>query len=91
MTFKQIKDCLPKEFKDPLSKALKLIILNWEALTEENIHKNFQPEKLTKKGVLVLKKTGNLEVPNTKGIFNELKKKLNSFLGKDFINKIKFF
>lgn len=91
MTFKQIKDCIPKEFKDSLSEALKLIILNWEALTEENIHKNFQPEKLTKKGVLVLKKIGNLEAPNTKGIFNELKKKLNSFLGKDFIYKIKFF
>lgn len=91
MTFKQIKDCLPKNFKDSLNDSLKMIAANWEALTEEEIYKNFRPEKLTKKGILILKKTGEIETPNTKGIFNELKKKLNAFLGKEFVYKIKFF
>lgn len=91
MTFKEIKDCLPKDFKDLLNETLKMILRNWKSLAEENVYKNFYPEKLTKKGILVLRKTGDLDIPNTKGIFNELKKKINSFLGKDFIYKIKFF
>jgi hypothetical protein len=91
MDWVKIKNCLPKKFKEPTKDAFNLIKENWTSLAEEEIYKNFSPEKLTKKGILVLKKINEIDILNTKGLFNELKKKINSFLGKDFIQKIKFF
>lgn len=91
MVWEKLKNCLPENFKESENKTFELIKRNWELLAEENLKKCFYPEKLTKKGVLILKKTGNLDCINTKGIFNELKKKINSFLGSSFIQKIKFF
>ena len=91
MDWVKIKNCIPKKFKEPTKEVFNIIEKNWKYLAEEEIFKNFYPEKLTKKGTLVLKKINETNLINTKGSFNELKKKINSFLGKEFIQKIKFF
>lgn len=91
MVWEKIKNCLPRDFKESESEALDMIKRNWLFLAEENLMENFYPEKLTKKGILILKKIRDTDLINTRGPFNELKKKINSFLGKEFIQKIKFF
>lgn len=91
MNWEKIKNCIPNKFEESKNEILEMIRRNWNFLAEEKICKNFYPEKLTKKGTLVLKKINEIDFINTIGPFNELKKKINSFLGKEFIQKIKFF
>lgn len=91
MVWEKLKNCLPENFKEEENKALEYIKKSWDFLAEKSLKENFFPEKLTKRGVLILKKTGNMEFVNTRGAFNELKKKINAFLGSQFIQKIRFF
>ncbi len=91
MNWEKIKNCIPKKFEESKYEIIEMIRRNWDHLAEEDICKSFYPEKLTKKGTLVLKKINEMNLINTRGSFNELKKKINSFLGKEFIQKIKFF
>lgn len=91
MVWTKIKDCLPGKFKYSVDQSFEIILKNWENLADKNISNFFVPDKLTKKGILVLRKINEIGDRNFSGDFNELKKKLNSFLGKEFIKKIKFF
>ncbi len=91
MVWNQIKDVIPKNFQKKLEEPLNLILKSWKDLAGKTLSEIFTPSNITKKGTLVLKKRGEIENLNLKGELNELKKRVNSFLGKEVIRKIKFF